>query len=142
MPEKTKKKYMHAALLEAKKAYQKQEVPIGCVIVCNDKIISRAYNQTEAKQDPTAHAEMIAIRKAAKKLNSWRLEQCEVYVTVAPCPMCLGALRRARIKKLYHAALDPETVYGKKMGPEFPVEGLLEAEESEKLLKKFFSDLR
>lgn len=87
-------RFMKEALKEAKKAYDKLEVPVGVVIVNNGKIIARAHNVKEEKQDTTRHAEIIAIGKASKKLNNWRLTNCEMYVTLEPCSMCAGALIR------------------------------------------------
>lgn len=98
---KMQEKYMKEALKEAKKAYEKKEVPVGCVIVKDDKIIARAHNLKESKNDTTKHAEIIAIQKASKKLNSWRLLDCEMYVTLEPCSMCAGAIINSRIKKIY-----------------------------------------
>ncbi len=99
---------MKAALKEAEKAKIKDEVPIGAVIVLNDKIISRAHNQREGKQVATYHAEILAIEKACKKLKSWRLDDCELYVTLEPCIMCAGAIVNARIKKVYYGAKEPK----------------------------------
>lgn len=102
-------KYMKEALKEAKKAYEKKEVPVGCVIVKDDKIIARAHNLKESKNDTTKHAEIIAIQKASKKLNSWRLLDCEMYVTLEPCPMCAGAIINSRISKIYIGTDDEKT---------------------------------
>ena len=99
-------RYMKAALKEAEKAMAIDEVPIGCVIVLNDKIIAKAHNIRESKQNPVGHAEVLAIQKASQKLNSWRLENCELYVTVEPCIMCAGAIIQSRIKKVYYGAND------------------------------------
>ena len=85
-------KYMREAIKQAKKAYEINEVPIGCVIVCEDKIISRGYNRRTTDKNPLAHAEMIAIKKASKKVGDWRLEDCTMYVTLEPCQMCSGRL--------------------------------------------------
>ena len=101
-------KYMKEALKEAKKAELLDEVPIGCVIVKNDKIIARGHNQRETKQSPIGHAEIVAITKASKKLNSWRLEGCDIYVTLEPCIMCSGAIIQSRINKVYFGASDPK----------------------------------
>ena len=92
--------YMNQALKEAKKAYQKLEVPVGAVIVKDGKIIARAHNQKETKTDTTKHAEILAIQKPSKKLKSWRLIDCEMYVTLEPCSMCAGAMINSRIKKV------------------------------------------
>lgn len=100
---------MKEALKEAQKAYEKLEVPVGAVIVKDGKIIARAHNLREKKQCATAHAEILAIEKASKKLNSWRLIDCDMYVTLEPCTMCMGAIISARVKNLYIGALDPKT---------------------------------
>ena len=97
---------MKEALKEAKKAELIDEVPIGCVVVLHDKIIARAHNERETKRNPIGHAEILAIQKASKKLNSWRLEDCELYVTIEPCIMCAGAIIQSRIKKVYFGAQD------------------------------------
>ena len=104
-----KEKFMKEALKEAKKAYDKLEVPVGAVIVKDGKIISRAHNLKETKFDTTKHAEILAIQKASKKLNSWRLIDCEMYVTLEPCSMCAGALINSRIKKIYIGTSDEKT---------------------------------
>ena len=144
-------KFMKAALKEAKKAYDKLEVPVGAVIVKDRKIIARAHNLKETKNDTTKHAEILAIQKASKKLNSWRLIDCEMYVTLEPCSMCAGALINSRIKKVYIGASD------KKTGAVGSVFNLLEdytfnhkveyekgvmQEECENILKEFFKKLR
>ena len=100
---------MEEALKEAKKAYEKDEVPVGAVIVKDGKIISRAHNLRESKKMATAHAEILAIEKASKKMNSWRLVDCDMYVTLEPCTMCMGAIISSRIKNLYIGALDNKT---------------------------------
>ena len=97
------KDYLKEAIKEAKKAYNKGEVPIGAVVVQDGKIISRGHNTRESSQNAIRHAEIIAIERACKKLNSWRLENCEIYVTLEPCPMCAGAIANARIKTLVYA---------------------------------------
>ena len=99
---------MKEALKEAKKAELIDEVPIGCVIVKDDKIIARGHNQRETNQSPIGHAEIIAINKASKKLKSWRLEGCDIYVTLEPCIMCSGAIIQSRINKVYYGASDPK----------------------------------
>ena len=93
-----KEKYMKVALKEAQKAFDKDEVPIGAVIVKNGKVIARAYNKREEKNMATAHAEVLAINKACKKFDAWRLNDCDIYVTCEPCPMCFGAVHLSRIK--------------------------------------------
>ena len=99
---------MKEAIKEAKKAELIDEVPIGCVIVKDDKIISRGHNVRETKQSPIGHAEIIAINKASKKLNNWRLEDCDIYVTLEPCIMCSGAIIQSRIRHIYFGAFDPK----------------------------------
>ena len=101
-------RFMREAIKEAKKAELIDEVPIGCVIVRNNKVISRGHNIRESKQNPTGHAEIVAINKAAKKLNSWRLENCDIYITLEPCIMCSGAIIQSRIKHIYFGAFDPK----------------------------------
>ena len=144
-------KFMKEALKEAKKAYDKLEVPVGAVIVKDGKIIARAHNLKETKFDTTKHAEILAIQKASKKLNSWRLIDCEMYVTLEPCSMCAGALINSRIKKVYIGASDQKT------GAVGSVFNLLEdytfnhkveykkgvlQDECESILKEFFKELR
>lgn len=144
-------KFMKAALKEAKKAYDKLEVPVGAVIVKDRKVIARAHNLKETKNDTTKHAEILAIQKASKKLNSWRLIDCEMYVTLEPCSMCAGALINSRIKKVYIGASDPKTgavgsvfnlledyTFNHKVEYE---KGVLQ-DECESILKEFFKELR
>ncbi len=100
--------FMQAALAVARKAViEGAEVPVGAVVVHRGEIIARAHNQKETLQDPTAHAEILAIRAAAKKLCDWRLSECDLYVTLEPCPMCMAAIREARIRRLYCGAVKP-----------------------------------
>lgn len=101
-------KYMRAALREAKKAYALGEVPIGCVLVADDKIIARGYNRRKTDKNTLSHAELTAIRKAGKKTGDWRLEQCTMYVTLEPCQMCAGAIVQARIPKVYIGTMNPK----------------------------------
>jgi len=139
-------KYMKLALKEAQKAYNKGEIPIGAVIVKDDNIIAKAYNLKESRQQSTKHAEIIAIEKASKKLNNWRLLDCTLYVTMFPCPMCASAINQARISRLVYGTIpeyaDQQTVYkilsDKNYG--LPVDktgGILEKECLE-LIQKFF----
>lgn len=100
--------YMMEAIKQAKIALKKDEVPIGCVIVKNDKVIAIGHNQRENKQQAIAHAEIIAIEKACKKLGSWRLDDCTLYVTLEPCPMCAGAILLSRIQRVVFGASDPK----------------------------------
>ncbi len=144
-------KFMKEALKEAKKAYEKLEVPVGCVIVKDGKIISRAYNLKETKYDTTKHAEILAIQKASKKLKSWRLIDCEMYVTLEPCSMCAGAIINSRIKKVYIGSMDKKTgacgsvfnIFADyKFNHKVELEtGILQGE-CENILKNFFKDLR
>lgn len=144
-------KYMNIALLEAEKAYQKDEVPVGAVIVKNNKVIAKAYNQREHYQDPTKHAEIIAIQKACKKLGSWRLENCDIYITLEPCSMCAGTILWSRMRKIIYGAKDEK---GGALGSSYNlfeqpnlnhhpiiIGGILE-EESSQLIKKFFKQKR
>ncbi|HEO72565.1 MAG TPA: nucleoside deaminase [Candidatus Hydrogenedentes bacterium] len=101
-------RYMHYALREAEQALDAGEVPVGCVIVHEGQIIGKAHNQRETLQDPTAHAEILAITQAAAHLGSWRLEETALYVTLEPCPMCAGAIILARIAEVYFGAHDPK----------------------------------
>ena len=142
--------FMKAALKEAEKAASEGEVPIGCVIVKDGKIIARGRNAREKKKNAILHAEMVAIDKACKKLSGWRLWQCDLYVTLEPCPMCCGAIINSRIKKVVIAAMDPKagsmgsvvdlTSFPYNHKPEI-ITGILE-EESKSLLKSFFQNLR
>ena len=102
------KKYMKEAIKEAKKAWEKDEVPIGAVIVKDGKVIARAHNLRESKQIATAHAEIIAIEKACKKIGSWRLNDCTLYVTLEPCAMCSGAMILSRVDRIVYGASDPK----------------------------------
>lgn len=95
-------KFIELTIQEAKKAVKQGEVPIGCIIVKDNKIISKAHNMVESKKDATMHAEMIAIKKAGKKLKNWRLLDCEMYVTLEPCNMCMNAIELSRIRKVYY----------------------------------------
>lgn len=99
-----KEKFMRLALNEAKKAYNLDEVPVGAVIVLDNKVIAKAYNKRNSTKIATSHAEVLAINKACKKIKDWRLEDAEIYVTLEPCPMCAGAICNARIKKCYFGA--------------------------------------
>ena len=144
-------KFMKEAIKEAKKAANKLEVPVGCVIVKDGEIIARAHNQKETKTDTTKHAEIIAIQKASKKLETWRLLDCEMYVTLEPCSMCAGALIQARIKKVYIGTMDAKTgACGSVLNllQDYPFNHKIEVEtgilgqECEKLLKQFFKELR
>ena len=146
-----KNKYMLEALKEAKKAYDKLEIPVGVVIVKDGKIIARAHNIKEQKKDTTNHAEIIAIKKASKKLENWRLIDCEMYVTLEPCSMCAGAIINSRIKKIYIGAMDEKTgacgsvlnlLKDYKFNHDVEIEYGIMKEECENILKQFFKELR
>ena len=102
-------KFMNKALKEAEKAFAKEEIPVGAIIVKDGKIISRGHNSKETTKNACGHAEILAIQKACKKLDSWRLLDCEMYVTLEPCPMCAGALINSRISKVYIGTDDDKT---------------------------------
>lgn len=145
-----KERFMKAALKEAEKASLEGEVPVGCVITKDGKIIARGRNARETKKNALLHAEIRAIDKACKKLSGWRLWQCEMYVTLEPCPMCTGAIINSRIKKIYIATEDPKAgAMGSVLDlTEFPFNhkpeiefGILKAE-SQSLLRTFFKKLR
>jgi len=145
--------YMRQALKNAKKAFKINEVPIGCVIVYNNKIIAQGYNQRNKKNNVLYHAEIIAINRACKKLNSWRLENCILYVTVEPCAMCAGAIIQARIPKVIFGCENKKFGCGGSIINLFDQEkfkfnhkvnissGLLK-DECQAILKDFFFDLR
>lgn len=107
--------YMNLAIKEAKKALKYNEVPVGAIIVKNGKIISKAHNKKEIKRDVTKHAEMIAITRASKKLKNWRLDNCDIYVTMEPCMMCSGAIEQARINKIIYGAKNENYGYTNKL---------------------------
>jgi len=144
-------KYMKEAIKQAKKAYKLGEVPIGCVIVYNDKIIGRGYNRRNTDKNTLSHAEILAIRKASKKMGDWRLEDCTMYVTLEPCQMCSGAIVQARIKEVVIGSMNPKagcagSILNLLQMEEFnhQVEirkGVLE-EECTDMLQRFFRELR
>ena len=146
-----KDKFMKEAIKEARKAYGKLEVPIGAVRVKNGKIIARGHNQKEEKADTTMHAEIIAIKKASKKIGAWRLNGCEMYVTLEPCPMCAGAIINARLDKIYIGTMDEKngacgsvTNVLEEYKQNYSVqkeEGIYQ-KECEEIIKKFFKELR
>lgn len=142
---------MRLALEEANLAFCEGEVPVGCVIACGGEIIARTHNLREQRQDPTAHAELLAIRLAAEKLHTRRLHDCSLFVTLEPCPMCSGAILMAEMKECFFAASDPaqgcmESVYALTRDPAFyrqvPCYGGLLEKEAQKLLQSFFINRR
>ena len=143
--------YMKIALKEAKKAYKLGEVPIGCVIVYEDKIIGRGYNRRNTDKSTLAHAEIAAIKKASKIIGDWRLEDCTLYVTLEPCQMCAGAIVQARIPTVVMGSMNPKagcagSILNILEVPEFnhqvhTIRGILE-EECSQMLTTFFKELR
>ena len=143
--------FMKQAVKQAKKAYDKLETPIGCVIVREDKIIARGYNKRNMKKNTLAHAEILAINKASKVLGDWRLEDCTMYVTLEPCPMCAGAIVQARIPRVVIGSMNPKAGCAVSVlnllqqdGLNHQVEitkGVL-AEECSGLMTSFFRELR
>ncbi len=142
---------MAEALELAQRAAEEGEVPVGAVVVIDDEIVGRGYNRREIDSDPTAHAEMIAIREAAAKIGGWRLDGAGVYVTLEPCPMCAGAMMLARIARLVFGAFDPKagaagTLFNlptdERFNHNFEVTGGIMQEECSDLLSSFFKKLR
>ncbi len=143
--------FMREALKEAQKAYDQAEVPIGAVVVLNGEIIGRGHNLREKEQDATLHAEIKAIRQANQHLGSWRLEDCELFVTLEPCPMCSGAMILARMKRVVFGAFDPKAgtagtfmnlLQDSRFNHQVEVEqGILE-DECKEILQTFFKGLR
>ncbi|MGN0410892.1 MAG: tRNA adenosine(34) deaminase TadA [Candidatus Fimousia sp.] len=144
-------RYMKEAMKQAKKAYAIGDVPIGCVIVYEDKIIARGYNKRNKNKTTLAHAELLAMAKASKKLGDWRLEGCTMYVTLEPCQMCAGAIVQARISKVVIGSMNPKAgcagsiinlLQMKQFNHQVEMEtGILEEECSE-MLSQFFKELR
>ncbi len=144
-------KYMREAIRQAKKAYELGEVPIGCVIVYQDKIIGRGYNRRNTDKNTLAHAEITAINKASKKMGDWRLEGCTLYVTLEPCQMCAGAIVQARVTEVVMGTMNPKAGCGGSIlnlleMPEFNHQVLVRrgvlAEECTEMLTVFFKELR
>lgn len=144
-------KFMYEAIKQAKKAYKLGEMPVGAVVVRNGEIISRGYNRRETKKNALLHAEIIAIDRACRKLGGWRLPECELYVTLEPCPMCAGAILNARIDKVYFGAYDKKSgcagsavdILGMNLcNYTAETEGGVCMEECTALLKDFFRELR
>ena len=144
-------KYMREAIRQAKKAAVLNEVPIGCVIVYRDEIIARGYNRRNVDKNVLAHAEIIAIRRACRKMGDWRLEDCTMYVTLEPCPMCAGAIVQARIPKVVIGCMNPKAgcagsvldiFHQDRLNHQVEAETGLLGEECSGLLKSFFKALR
>ena len=144
-------KYMKEALRQAKKAEALLEVPIGCVIVQNDKIIARGYNRRNTDKNTLSHAELNAIRKASKKIGDWRLEDCTMYVTLEPCPMCAGAIVQARIPRVVIGSRNPKAgcagsvldlFHEKGFNHQVELEEGVLQEDCTDMLEEFFRDLR
>lgn len=144
-------KYMKEAIKQAKKAYALGEVPIGCVIVYQNKIIGRGYNRRTIDKNTIAHAEMMAIKKASKKMDDWRLEDCTMYVTLEPCQMCSGAIVQSRMKKVVIGCMNPKagcagSILNLLQMEEFNHQVELEigvlGEECSAMMKQFFKELR
>ena len=144
-------KFMKEALKQAKKALAIGEVPIGCVIVYNDKIIGRGYNRRITDKNTLSHAELNAIRKASKVMGDWRLDNCEMYITLEPCQMCSGAIVQSRIKKVYIGAMNPKagcagSILNLLQVPEFnhqvDIETNILHDECSTMLTSFFKELR
>lgn len=142
--------FMGKALDQARKAMAEKEIPIGAVIVKDGQIIARAYNQREGRQDASLHAEMTAIKGACKKLSSWRLDGCDIYVNLEPCPMCAGAIQQARIRKLYFgvkqdksgAVVSKTRILDLNLNHKVDYEGGLMADQSLELIQSFFKEKR
>lgn len=133
-------KYMQIALKEAEKAKKHNDVPVGAIIVKDDKIISRGHNKRELTKKVTKHAEIVAIERACKKLRSWHLEDCEIYITVEPCTMCYGAIEQARINKIIYGIDNEKFGYFSKNTKNKKIliqKGILK-KESENIMKEFF----
>lgn len=144
-------KYMKEAIKQAKKAYDINEVPIGCVIVYEDKIIGRGYNRRTTDKNPLAHAELIAIKKASKKMGDWRLEDCTLYVTLEPCQMCSGAIVQARVKRVVVGCMNPKAgcagsilnlLQEERFNHQVELETGVLGEECSQMMKNFFKELR
>ena len=143
--------YMNEALKQAKKAMKINEVPIGCVIVHNGKIIARGYNRRNTDKSTLAHAEIIAIRKAGKIIGDWRLEDCVMYVTLEPCPMCAGAIVQARIPRVVMGTMNSKAgcagsviniLHLEKLNHQVEIEKGVLQEECQKIMQDFFKELR
>ena len=145
-----KEYFMKEALIEASKSFDKDETPIGAVIVYNNEIIARAHNLRETNQDSTCHAEILAIQEACKKVGSWRLEECDIYVTLEPCVMCAGAIIQSRMRNCFYGAKNdrfgvhrgPINLFDVNFNHKVNVEGGILEEECSKMISDFFKKLR
>ncbi len=133
--------YMNLAIIEAKKAIKHNEVPVGAVIVKNNKVISKAYNKRESKKNSIKHAEIIAIEKACKKMKNWRLDDCIIYVTMEPCMMCCGAIEQSRIKKIVYGIDNPNYGFTKELKNVEIVSDILK-DNCRSLVQSFFKNKR
>lgn len=145
------RKFMKVALAQAKRAYAKGEVPIGCVIVCDGEIIGRGYNRRNTDNSTLSHAEVTAIRRASQRLQDWRLDRCTIYITLEPCQMCAGAIVQARIPRVVMAADNPKAGCGGSIINLLQMEQFMHQaevrrgvmkDEAQKLLSDFFEELR
>jgi len=138
--------YMQLALLEAQKAQQQDEIPVGCVIVCNDQIVGRGHNLSETLQDVTAHAEIQAITAAAQSLGGKYLNECTLYVTLEPCAMCAGAIGWAQVRRLVYGASDPKRGYTRMapdvLHPKCTISSGVLADECSSIIQQFFAQKR
>lgn len=141
---------MRAALAEAELARREGELPVGCVVVADGRIVARGHNERERTGDPTAHAEIAALRAAARAVGDWRLNRCTLYVTLEPCPMCAGAILNSRVRRVVYGAADAKAgccgsvtdLFAMPFNHHPVVESGLRAEEAQALLQAFFKDLR
>lgn len=142
---------MALALAQAREAAEKGEVPVGAVVVCDGEVVGAGHNRREELQSPLAHAEIAAIEAASRRLGTWRLTECDLYVTLEPCVMCVGAILQARIRRLVFGCLDPKagavrSLYrlceDERLNHRLPVTGGVAAEECARLLSEFFARLR
>src|SRR5262245_2199995 len=149
--ESTDVEFMKLALSVAKEAARREEVPVGAVIICDGKVVGTGYNRREERQSALAHAEIVAIEQASRQLQSWRLEDCDIYVTLEPCIMCVGAILQARMRRLIFGCLDPkagavESLFrlceDQRLNHQLPAIGGVLAQESASLLSEFFANLR
>lgn len=141
-------KYMKMAFVESKKAYKKGEIPVGCVIVENDKVLAKAHNLKEIKNCSLCHAELLAIKKASKKKKNWRLIDCDIYITMEPCPMCASAIKQARIKRIFYGVENKNNKISKEIlntndnNEKVAIVGNIMEDECKTIVQKFFENQR